>query len=100
MTNKEFNELISNLIESGRSSEVPILLEQRARKFWEEEYPEKNRLERFQYWVSYIGRQLRWNVESGVSVENYFDSFNYEYWKNFEPDIESIIAEVKETIVC
>lgn len=95
MTDKEFNELVSKLIESGRASEVPSLIAQRANKFWKEDYPKKSRDERLLYWTAHIGRQLRWNVESGISVENYFDDFNFEYWKIFEPDIEMIISEVK-----
>lgn len=99
MTDKEFNEAISNLIKSGRASEVPTLLKERASEFWSKEYPKKNKSERIVYWTAHIGRQLRWNVESGVSVENYINNFNFEYWKIFEPDIEIIFAEVKEVVI-
>jgi hypothetical protein len=95
---RAFNKRIDELINSGQTQEAAALMESRVTLFWIEEYPKKNYNERINHWVGEIGRQLRWNEESGIDTSDYFSNLDVETWREIEPRIDEIISKVRDRL--
>ena len=95
---RAFNKRIAELINSGQTQEAAALMESRVALFWIEEYPKKNYNERIDHWVGEIGRQLRWNEESGIGTSDYFSNLDVETWREIEPRIDEIISKVRDRL--
>lgn len=95
---RAFNKRIAELINSGQTQEATALIDSRVTLFWIEEYPKKNYNERIDHWIGEIGRQLRWNEESGIDTSDYFSNLDVETWREIEPKIDEIISKVRERL--
>jgi len=95
---RAFNKRMDELINSGQTQEAAALMESRVALFWIEEYPKKNYNERIDHWVGEIGRQLRWNEESGIGTSDYFSNLDVETWREIEPRIDEIIFKVRDRL--
>ena len=95
---RAFNKRIDELINSGQTQEATALIDSRVTLFWIEEYPKKSYNERIDHWVTEIGRQLRWNEESGIDTSDYFSDLDVEKWREIEPKIDEIISKVRERL--
>ena len=95
---RAFNKRIDELINSGQTQEAAALIESRAAFFWIEEYPKKSYNERIDHWSGEIGRQLRWNEESGIDTSDYFSNLDVETWREIEPRIDEIISKIRDRL--
>ncbi|GEM_PF-3087786 len=94
MGNDKINEIISQLIKEKRYEEVPIILNDYSKTFWEEEYIKMNFEEKIKYWSSRFHRQMRWNIESGVDEMAVFSKADYETRKKYEPEIDELLPHI------
>jgi hypothetical protein len=89
-------QIISNLIKDKRYSEAAELINSKlsTEDYWVKNYHSMSSKEKVKFWSGYIGRQMRWNNESGVDEMDVFNVPDFKIWLKYEPNILQMLKEV------
>lgn len=89
-------QIISNLIKNKRYSEAAELINSKlsTEDHWIEKYHSMSSKEKVKFWSGYIGRQMRWNNESGIDEMEVFNVPDFKIWLKYEPNILKVLKGV------